>query len=204
MSSYAGDQAFGSGGVGMREGKALDPTWDSRGLLGYLHALGVLDPAPDDALDILAEVAARSAGGPAGVYFRGGAAPLFAAGVDVDPSRTLAEPIRFAGLVVGEVRGPEAGRAVLRGAAATAQTVLRRRFETLSVDAGGAPIAAIVMDETARVVWLSAAFEDSLGHRAEAILGTDGRDVWRLTSERRRRFSTTGSSAALVGCPTSP
>ncbi len=156
----------------MPDAVAVGQEWEVRGRRAWLRALGVLDPAPDPALDAVAALAARTTGHPVTVHLRDGSSTLRVApsGTDTEPGPDAA-PVELVGLVVGEVRGTDPGGTTLAHTAACVHDVLTRRLARCREDEGGRPVAVVLVDAMATVLWVSPGTEDLFGHRGADWLG---------------------------------
>jgi diguanylate cyclase (GGDEF)-like protein/PAS domain S-box-containing protein len=168
----------------VNESIAVGPYWDVRGRRGHLHALGVLDPAPDPAIEAVAAFAARLTGRPVTVSFRDGSDTLAVAGgstsgLPADPSDPPAGrvPICLGQLEVGEVVGVDPTGTALSHAAAGVADLLSQRLDRLRVDERGQPIAVVLVDELASILWASAECEELTGHVSADLVGKSALDL---------------------------
>ncbi|HEV2361295.1 MAG TPA: EAL domain-containing protein [Acidimicrobiales bacterium] len=144
--------------------------WVTRGRLAWLLALGVLDPAPDPALEAVAGFAARISASDLGIYLTADATDVLVAGSQVDEPSERAE-IRVEDLIVGEVRTTGVGRDVLAVAVAATTEALEARLARLRRDSFGGPVAVVVVDGSGDMLWASPEFEELLGWSATERLG---------------------------------
>ena len=151
------------------------PDWATIGPRAWIHALGVLDTAPDPVLDALAAAATAVAGVPVSVWLRvsGGWSMVAPSGatVEADPAeppddRRVDVVVGDAGLLAELRLGGDVDRsstAAVERLAAAVTEALEARATTARRDDRGEPVGVLVVDGEATLRWWSTDAEELLG-----------------------------------------
>jgi diguanylate cyclase (GGDEF)-like protein len=150
--------------------------WAARSIPASLHALRVLDLAPDPVLAALVSLAARSSGTSVGVWYRRGTdwlpcvqSPGGTCGI-IDGAATVA-PIILADTVVGEVRGVGTPKSLLGQVATEVADQLEQRWRSARRLHDGQPVAVLLADEELRVRFVSLEADELAHGESAAWLG---------------------------------